>query len=377
VVGAVLVMHDITKEKEVDRLKSEFISITSHELRTPLASIKQGIYLVLSETVGKINEQQKKFLEIGKRNVDRLSNLINDLLDLSKIESGKMVLERKSGSINKLLEDIASNFEPAAAQKQIGMEKQLQPDLTDSDFDPDKISQVIANLLNNAIKFTPEGGKITVSSSYYGSDPNYILVGVEDTGVGILKEDMDKLFKKFQQLDMRLTRKAGGTGLGLAVCKQIVELHGGRVWAESAGRDKGSKFSFILPKEGKVMEKAAQKKIMVIDDEKDLCDTAKGILEGKNYAVTTALSGQEGLDKIKESKPDLIVLDLMMPEMDGFAVAEKLKKNPETSQIPIIVLTALDQEESAKRVLSLGAKGYLVKPFEPEALLFTLQEFLK
>jgi PAS domain S-box-containing protein len=377
VTGAVLVMHDITKEKEVDRLKSEFISITSHELRTPLASIKQGIYLVLSETVGKINEQQKKFLEIGKRNVDRLSNLINDLLDLSKIESGKMTLERKSEDINKFLNDIVANFEPVTSQKQIIIEKKLQSDIAKIYFDPDKISQVIANLLNNAIKFTQDKGKVIVASSYYGSDPNYVQVSVEDNGMGIAKEDMGKLFKKFQQLDMRLTRKAGGTGLGLAVCKQIVELHGGRIWAESEGKDKGSRFLFILPKEGKEMEKAKQKKILVIDDEKDLCDTAKGILEAKNYSVDTALSGQEGLDKIAKSKPDLIILDLMMPEMDGFAVAEKLKKNPETSQIPIIVLTALDQEESAKRVLSLGAKGYLVKPFEPEALLFTLQEFLK
>jgi PAS domain S-box-containing protein len=376
-IGAVLVIHDITREKEVDRLKTEFISITSHELRTPLASIKQAIYLVLSQTVGAINEQQKKFLDIGKRNVDRLSKLINDLLDLSKIEAGKLKLERSEEDINHIAHEVVLTFEASAKERGLALEEKLLPDLAKFYFDPNKISQVVANLVSNAIKFTPAGGKITVASSYYGSDPNYIEISIKDSGLGIPKEDFDKLFKKFQQLDMALNRKTGGTGLGLAICKQIVELHGGRILAESEGRDKGSNFVFILPKEVKVMEETKKKRIMVIDDEKDLCDTVQATLQSKNYAVEAALSGQEGLDKIAQSKPDLIILDLMMPQMDGFAVAEKLKKNPEASQIPIIVLTALDQEESAKKALTMGAKGYLVKPFEPEALLFTLQEFLK
>lgn len=375
--GVILVMHDITKEKEVDRLKSEFISITSHELRTPLASINQAIYLVLSGTAGPINDQQKKFLDIGKRNVVRLGSLINDLLDLSKIEAGKLQLERSEEDINHIIREVILTFEPSAKEKGLMLDEKLNSDLAKFYFDPNKISQVVANLVSNAIKFTPEGGKITLTSSYYGSDPNYIQISVEDSGMGILKEDFDKLFKKFQQLDMALNRKIGGTGLGLSICKQIIELHGGRIWTESEGRGKGAKFIFILPKEETTMDEAKKKKIIVIDDEKDLLDTVEATLIAKNYTCFTALSGQEGLDKIAQSKPDLIILDLMMPTMDGFAVAEKLKKNPETNLIPIIVLTALDQEESAKKALAIGAKGYLVKPFEPDALLFTIHEFLK
>ncbi len=288
-----------------------------------------------------------------------------------------MKLERKLGNLNELVADIVGNFAPAATEKKITLDKKLQADLVKIYFDPDKIAQVLANLINNSIKFTPENGQIVVQSSYYGSDPNYVCVSVKDNGEGIAKEDFDKLFKKFQQLDMRLTRKTGGTGLGLALSKQVVELHGGKIWAESEGKGKGTTFSFILPKEEKAMGESAKKKILVIDDEKDLCETAQGIITAKGYVVSYALSGQEGLDKVKSVKPDLIVLDLMMPGMDGFAVAENLKKNPDTAQIPILVLTALDQEQSAKKALALGAKGYLVKPFEPDSLLFTIEEFLK
>ncbi|MFH0772274.1 MAG: response regulator, partial [Candidatus Omnitrophota bacterium] len=226
----------------------------------------------------------------------------------------------------------------------------------------------------NALKFTEAQKSVTVSTSFYGTDKNFIQISVRDEGVGIEKKDFDKLFKKFQQLDSSMTRKVAGTGLGLAICKQIVELHGGKIWVESE-LGKGSKFSFILPV---AYEEAKMgKKILVIDDEADLCATIKAQLEASGFNILAALSGQEGLDKVKDYKPDLVILDLMMPLMDGFEVCSRLKKDPQTSSIPIVVLTALEHDDAAKKALSAGAEGYLVKPFEQDALLFTIREFLK
>lgn len=374
IVGTVAILLDITKEKEIDRMKTEFISITSHELRTPLATIKNCITLIFTEAAGKINENQRKFLDIARRNIDRLAALINNLLDLSKIESGKMELERASSDVNKIAREVISAFGPLAQEKGIKLRAELQDALPQIQIDKNKIIQVINNLISNAFKFTEAKKEVTVFTSFYAADKNFIQISVRDEGVGIDKKDFDKLFQKFQQLDSSMTRKAAGTGLGLAICKQIVELHGGKIWVESE-IGKGSKFSFILP----VMHEEAKmgKKILVIDDEVDLCATIRAQLETSGFNVSAALSGREGLDKVKEYKPDLIILDLMMPLMDGFEVCGRLKKDAQTSTIPIIVLTALEQDDAAKKALSMGAEGYLVKPFEQDSLLFTIREFLK
>lgn len=375
IIGTVLVMEDITKEKEIDRMKTEFVSTTSHEIRTPLASIKESVALVFDGSTGGINETQRKFLGIAQRNIARLTSLINNVLDLSKIESGKMTLERTEVDLNKIAQDVKGTFEIEAGKKRIGLQVKLEEGLPLLQADPDRITQVLTNLVSNAVKFTPEGGQVTMATSYYGSDRKFLQASVRDTGIGIDKKDFERLFKKFGQLDASMMRRVGGTGLGLAISQEIVELHGGRIWVES-DRGKGSTFSFILPVESK--EGAmGKKKILVIDDEPDLCATVKKRLEASDFSVLTVLSGQEGLEEAKDYRPDLIVLDLMMPAMDGFEVCKQLKKDTETSSIPVVVLTALEQEDAAKRALSMGAQGYLVKPFEPESLLFTIKEFLK
>ncbi len=373
-VGCVLVFYDVTKEKEVDRLKTEFISITSHELRTPLATIKNSVTLLISGATGAINENQHKFLDIAKRNIDRLSALINNLLDLSKIESGKMELAKSEIDINAMAEEIITAFSSLAGNKNVAIKSEFDRSLSKIMADHNKIFQVLNNIISNALKFTEPGGLITVLTSAYGSDRNYIQVSIKDTGIGIDKKDFDRLFQRFQQLDNVLTRKTTGSGLGLAISKQIIELHGGKIWVDSKP-GKGSEFSFILPVTHS--EEKMGKKILIIDDEQDLCETIKARLESNNFKVATAKDGREGLDKVKEYKPDLIILDLMMPGMDGFEVCKRLKKDIKTSATPVIILTALEQEDAAKKALLIGAEGYMVKPFEQDALLFTIREFLK
>ncbi|MFH1453990.1 MAG: ATP-binding protein [Armatimonadota bacterium] len=373
--GFVVVLNDITKEKEMDRVKTDFISITSHELRTPLASIKEAVTLVFDGATGEINEKQKNFLQIAKRNIDRLANLVNNLLDLSKIESGKMELKKELNSINEVAEETVATFKTIAKNKDINLGAKTQKDLPEIHIDKDRITQVFANLISNAIKFTPDKGEITVETDFYGSDKNYIQVSVIDSGPGIEQKDINNLFQKFHQVDSSITRKVSGTGLGLAVSKQIVELHGGRIWVESEiGR--GSKFSFTVPAEYASRE-TDKKIIMVVDDEPDLCATIKMRLETHNFSVITANDGKEALDKIKQYRPQLVLLDIMMPDMDGFEVCRRIKKDTQTSSIPVIMLTALGYEDDAKRAFAMGAEGYLVKPFEEEALLFTINQFLE
>ncbi len=251
--GWIMLLTDITKEKEVDRMKSEFISTTSHELRTPLTAIKESVMLMLAGTTGELTPEHNRFLGIAKRNIDRLANLINDLLDLSKIEMGKLQLRRASCDIADLIKRSLEPMRFIVEDNKLSLEYQLGEKLPPVECDPDRITQVLVNLIGNAVKFTPAGGIITVSCRMQivpdkerKAVKKLIVVSVRDTGVGISKEDFAKLFTRFGQLDGSLTRTDGGTGLGLAICKELVELHGGRIRVESEV-GKGTVFNFTLP----------------------------------------------------------------------------------------------------------------------------------
>ncbi len=224
------------------RIKSEFTSMVSHELRTPLAAIKEGISIVYDEETGKISPEQKEFLEIAKRNVDRLARLINDVLDFSKLEAGKLDFNIKGNNINEIIQEVQDIMMPIVSEKGLAIEVDLQKDILLVNFDRDKIIQVLTNLVNNAVKFTDKG-KITISSVLKG---DVLLVSVKDTGRGIKKEDLPRLFHQFEQLEKGSGRKTGGTGLGLAISKQIIKAHNGSIWVESKFGE-GSIFNFTLP----------------------------------------------------------------------------------------------------------------------------------
>lgn len=232
------------KLKAMYEMQKEFSSTVSHELRTPLASIKTAIDIVMSGTPGKINEDQKNFLEKAKNNVDRLNRLINDILDLTKLESGKTVLNIEFNDINQLTQEVVGIQESVAREKGLYLKTSLDPQISKIPFDSDKLNQVFSNLVGNAIKFTDKGG-ITILVLNH-SDRNHIEVCIKDTGVGITADDMPKLFQKFQQLGDPAKRQMGGTGLGLAICKEIVHQHGGKIWVESKLKV-GTEFHFILP----------------------------------------------------------------------------------------------------------------------------------
>lgn len=244
-VGMVSVLSDITKQKELDRLKTNFVANVTHELRTPFVAIEKSISLILSKSTGEINATQEKFLDIADRNLKRLSLLINDLLDLSKLEAKKMGIKRQLSSIENTINEAVGTLKAWAGTKSIKIEQKIPLSLPKISIDHNRIIQVLINLIGNAIKFTPTGGTIIVEA-VLGRDKKELEVSSQDSGPGIAKEDLDKVFNKFYQSGERSSTDINGTGIGLSIAKEIVELHGGRIWVES-DKSQGAKFIFTLP----------------------------------------------------------------------------------------------------------------------------------
>jgi signal transduction histidine kinase/GGDEF domain-containing protein len=237
--------------RKIDAMKSEFVSVASHELRTPLAAIKNAVQLMLSGKTGEINENQSKFLSMAERNINRLTNILNDLLNLSRIESGKIELKFENLELKGITELTASSLRPQADVKSIQIEVEISKQLPAVYGDPEKIEQILTNLIGNAIKFTPDGGKILITAKLFspereGGPRHTVAVSVKDTGVGIPSEHLDPIFEKFHQVESSLHRSVTGTGLGLAITKGLVEAHQGKIWVESEV-GKGSTFTFTLP----------------------------------------------------------------------------------------------------------------------------------
>ena len=251
-----------TKLEKLERLKSDFISIVSHELRTPLTPIKNSLDIILKGLAGSVTEQTQNFVTMAKRNVDRLSDIINDLLDLSKVEAGKMEFKFEKKSVVPTVEYVKNNFDQTAKNKDIELSLSVNGEIPDLYIDSKRIEQIFTNIVSNALKFTPENGKVFIScekiscsellnidlyeQNFSEEYPEYVKISVKDTGIGIKKEDISKIFDKFQQIENSLSREVGGTGLGLPIAKQLTTAHHGVIWLESEP-DKGSCFSIALP----------------------------------------------------------------------------------------------------------------------------------
>ncbi|HAJ56999.1 MAG TPA: hypothetical protein DCL35_04440 [Candidatus Omnitrophica bacterium] len=244
-VGMVSVLTDVTKQRELDRLKSQFVSNVTHELRTPIVATQKALEVIGDKSAGPLTDDQARFLDIARRNLDRLGLLINDILDFSKLEAGKMKLEMADVDIGRLVQDACDGLSSWANSKEISLERKIADGLPAIHMDPNRIMQVFNNLIGNALKFTPKGGSITVEVKLAGNGAE-AEISVQDTGVGIAKEDLGKVFERFLQVGERRQADIGGTGLGLSIAKEIIEVHGGRIWAESE-KNQGTKFIFALP----------------------------------------------------------------------------------------------------------------------------------
>ncbi|MBI4004082.1 MAG: response regulator [Candidatus Omnitrophica bacterium] len=499
--------------KRLDQLKSDLVSMVSHELRTPLATIKEFTSIISDQIAGPVTASQREYLEIVTANIERLARIIDDLLDMAKIESGRVLLSKGFLELGPLLDHVAQSMRPLAESKQVTLDVTVPKTPPQVFADMDKITQVLLNLVSNAIKFTDGPGRIIIAVEDH---PNEVQFDVADTGYGILPEDLPRLFEKFQQF-RRATGAGGskGTGLGLAISKRLVGLHGGRIWAASEV-GKGSTFSFTIPKyhveevfreflkngieqskrsqtrfsivvfavqnfqemkslygleevasflkdieavlkeavrrqsgdvvvrwqrgemivilaevdktgaqaiadrikriiesktftvrsqsvtvrlvtttatypdealtEDELLKLTEQRlqqtvkaktRIMVIDDEPKVRHFLKEALELREYDVLTAASGPDALELLKNHKADLILLDLMMPVMDGYEVYHLLKENPDTKEVPVIIVTAKGERKDRQLGMDGTPYNYLAKPFQLEDLMAKVHDVLQ
>ncbi|MCA1841779.1 MAG: response regulator, partial [Actinobacteria bacterium] len=352
-----------------NRHKSQFLANMSHELRTPLNAVI-GFSEVLKEHMfGELNERQDEYVTDILASGRHLLALINDILDLAKVESGRMELEVARFSLAATIDEAVAMLRERAGRAQITLETDLAEAADQVDADARKVKQIVVNLVTNAVKFTPPGGRVTVETR---RDDGEITVAVRDTGVGISAADQDRIFDEFRQAKDGPATTQEGTGLGLALAKRYVELHGGRIWVESTPGD-GATFGFTLPAptvpEGPAPVGPPAGKgllVLVVEDDPAARQLLTIHLTNAGFLVAEAEDGSEGLAAACQLHPALIVLDVVIPGLDGWDLLTRLKGDPALAGIPVIVVSMLDDE---KKGLTLGASDYLVKPVGRDQLL--------
>jgi PAS domain S-box-containing protein len=373
------------------RVKDEFLANMSHELRTPLNAIL-GLSESLGEQVaGPLNEKQQKYLATINESGHHLLALINDILDLAKIEAGQITLDINKVDVNSVCQASLRMIKQLAQKKNQEVIFEIDHDLGLMWADERRLKQMIVNLLSNAVKFTPEYSRIGLE--VHGDQAaNKVVITVWDTGIGIKEEDMLRLFKPFVQLDSGLAREATGTGLGLALVAQMARLHGGSVHALSKPGE-GSRFIVELPWEpamatdmvahlrntGKfraINPNAYRPTILLIEDTQEVVMMLVDYLEMAGYKMITAQDGVDGLEQANLTHPDLILMDIQMPRMDGFETTHKLRSDPEFKDVPIIALTALAMPNDRRRCLDAGMDEYISKPVNLKTLTKTIQKLL-
>ncbi|WP_316572464.1 ATP-binding protein [Neobacillus sp. YIM B06451] len=372
--GTVFVHRDITKEFEVDQMKSEFVSTVSHELRTPLASILGFSELMLNRELKP--DRQKKYTATILSEAKRLTSLINDFLDVQKMESGKMDYDKKPADIVEVLNHVVEIYKDTTAKHEIDLDA---PEEALVLGDKDKLGQVFRNLLSNAIKYSPDGGVINVSVY---RDKSNIHIDFTDPGIGISEEAIGKLFTKFYRVDNSDLRKIGGTGLGLAIVQEIVKAHRGDIKVSSVP-NMGSTFTVTFPAYmAKIGEKSDTEednssgyRVMVIEDDSSLGELIVQELKENGFRVTYFANGATALEVMGKQPPDALVLDIVLEGggLDGWEIMNRMKQSANLKNIPIIISSALDEKI---RGLNLGAHEYLVKPYKPSQLSKTIMQTL-
>lgn len=364
--------------QELDRLKSQFLANMSHELRTPLNSIIGFTGIILQGLTGEITDEQKKQLEMVYDSGRHLLGLINDVLDLSKIAAGKTEVMPESFCLAEIIDSTIAMITPLADSKNLKLiAAGMPPPGFEIYSDRNKIKQILINLLNNAVKFT-ERGQIEINTNFM-PEGDEIEISVSDTGIGIKEEALDSIFDEFRQIEGTVVRDKGGVGLGLSISKKLVELLKGKIRAESE-YGIGSKFTFSLPLQVQparsatpTIEKTAEVTkplVLTVEDNPEAQEMLRIYLEDSGYQVMQAYTGRKAINMAKEYKPYAITLDIIIPGLDGWDILQELKSTPETADIPVIIISIVDNRELG---LSMGAIAYLIKPIDHDELIKTLR----
>ncbi len=381
--------------KRANDVKNKFLSIMSHELRTPLTVINGYLSLVLEKNYGKPSKSLRDVLSVVKEQGVNQLHLIEDLLDLTRIESGEYKLDRQPCNPEEILRKIISSYKPSIDEKKITVTLDVEGDIPDVYWDYQKILQIFQNLLDNAQKFTPAGGWVAFSIK---SKTDFVEIRVSDNGIGIPKEQQSYIFDRFYQVDSSSTRQFGGSGLGLSIVREIVIAHNGKIFVDSE-EEKGTTFLILLPpgdpdsvsesyvEEG--LEKASRaitsekvaegtgEKILVVDDDDAFLSMMSMILPRYGYDAYTTSDAGETLGFIKEHGIELVLLDLMMPDVDGYEVCRRIKKDKATKSIPVVVVSASGGKEITRKIKEAGADDHLVKPFDHDEILNVISDYLK
>lgn len=354
----VVIVRDVTERRAVERMKDEFVATVSHELRTPLTALRGHVELVLEGDAGPVTELQRRFLQVATQSADRLGALINDLLDVAKIEAGRIQLRKELVDLRAVLHDVSATFRMEATRHGLAFQEELV-ELPRVVGDRDRLIQVFGNLISNAIKYTPAGAVGVSARPTYGA----VEVVVHDTGVGMTAEEQRQLFTKFFRSRDRTGPDPGGTGLGLVIAKGIVEGHGGTLTVESQP-GVGTRFRVGLPAVGGPTAEDAERDrqtatVLVVDDEVTIRDLLLEFLQLWNYGAVPARDGAEALELARRLTPDLIILDVGMLPMSGLDVLRQLKQDSATRAIPVLLHSVADEPE---QLLALGAADFLRKP---------------
>ena len=401
IVGASKIARDITERvrlaeenarlyemaRDANRMKDEFLAVLSHELRTPLNAIVGYARLLRGGVLAA--DKAERGLETLERNATWLSQIIEDVLDVSRIVSGKLGLDVQPVELPVIVDNAVATIQPAAEGKAVRVQTMIDPNVGPVSGDPDRLQQVVWNLVSNAVKFTPKGGRIQVRLERVNS---HIEISVSDTGMGISPDFLPYVFDRFRQAESGTTRKTGGLGLGLAIVRHIVEMHGGTVSASSGGPGQGATFKVQLPLMIVHPEPAESSRIhprterlaplanlgdlsgirvVAVDDDHDALMLLRVVLETAGAEVSTVSSPLDALPRIEQVKPHVVVLDLGMPDMDGFEVIARIRasKDPAVRHVPAAALTAFARSEDRTKALRSGFEMHLAKPVDPAELV--------
>jgi PAS domain S-box-containing protein len=375
--------RQVDRLQEADRLKDEFLALLAHELRNPLAPIRSAIHILGSPVAA--DDELARARAIAERQIQHMSRLLDDLLDVARVSQGKLGLRREVIDVSRIVHRAVEAEQPFIQTQGLELTVDVPAVGLGVDADPTRLQQVLTNLLNNAAKYTESGGRIWLTAE---SEGDHVVFRVRDSGIGIDPPTIPRLFQLFEQGERRMERSAGGVGVGLALVKRLVEMHGGSVHAFSAGLGRGSEFTVRLPRveiapratgpHATLASRPAGKcslRVLVVDDNVDAADGLKMLMELNGEQVRAAYDGESALTIARDFRPEVALLDVGMPRMDGYEIARRLKTAPETRETVLVAVTGWGQPEDRKRSREAGFDHHLVKPVEPSALEKLLDSF--
>lgn len=378
--GVMLVLNDITEQKLLTQRKDEFVGMVSHELRTPLTSITGALDLVLNRIAGEINEKQRRFLDMARDSTERLNALVDDLLDLTRFERGAMRMSFEVIHLDEIVTRAVEKYGPAFDEKGITLSLDVAVHGARILADPNRLTQVVNNLLTNAVKFTPDHGQVRVSVGRSVDAPGSSIISVWNSGDPIADADLERIFDRFEQARTPKNRNLPGTGLGLSICRTIVNSHGGRIWAEPSVE--GARFVVVLPEQPPEKPQAVPEQsgedvrgtILLVEDEAPVAWLLKSMLLSEGYRVVIASNGEEALSLARKYRPDVISLDHLLPDYEGLKLLEIFRHDPDTKEARVVMVSGRAVRDDAMRA---GAAAFIQKPIRADSYLASIDALIR